>query len=81
MLHLPRARAVVEEGEEEGPAPIQRTPEEQAAHKLERLERARTCEIGLANKHQGREFPSAQYLGATGTRAKGPTCVWPDSIG
>jgi hypothetical protein len=38
MLHLPRARVVVEGGEEEGPALIQRTPEKQAVYKLERLE-------------------------------------------
>jgi hypothetical protein len=66
MLHLPRARVVVEEGEEEGPALIQRTPEKQAVYKLERLERARTHKVGLANERQRREFPSAQHLGATG---------------
>lgn len=70
MLHLPRARVVAEGGEEEGPALIQRTPEEQPVYKLERPERARTHEVGLANECQGMEFLSAQHLGATGAQAR-----------
>lgn len=70
MLHLSGAGAVAEGGGEDEPASIQRTPEEQAAYELERLERARAHEVDLANEHQDGEFPSVQHLGATGARAR-----------
>jgi hypothetical protein len=59
ILHLTGAGVVAEEGEEDGPVPIQRTPNERATYELERLERARACEVDLANERQDREFPSA----------------------